>query len=427
MGRRSYGFSTTSINRLMSASRAAQKAREREKMIQSQAGIQRERPPRYSITDFDFNTETRISHICFLEEKDYRTIERYVTQNGQKYPIYGDWKTKSKTIKKTVKLTNDCLEKLKENDDVLLSDFSFEIVTRIGNEDLYPSWFVIDVLKDDEKEQIRAVQTKFLAENQKETRSIDSSKHDLLLLNAQLDSESVHLSKTEKKKKNLYRSLTRARSKKHFVLFSILSFGVYALLHSQRRITRLENLLNRISNSIEQTIISISSIEELIRKTNECINDHLERIKNNKKKEGKEIQEIKINYSMEVSRVEPLPTALMESTRDTFIPLKQLCGMNYEKIVGCYVIRNTEKNKYYVGQSKDVLKRVCKQHFDGTKVKNIVFAEDYYSSEYENKDDLFEVRIIRLETKDELDEKEKELIEYYDSFKSGYNGTAGNT
>jgi hypothetical protein len=34
--------------------------------------------------------------------------------------------------------------------------------------------------------------------------------------------------------------------------------------------------------------------------------------------------------------------------------------------------------------------------------------------------------VIPLQTKDELDEKEKELIEKYDSFKHGYNATGGN-
>ena len=100
--------------------------------------------------------------------------------------------------------------------------------------------------------------------------------------------------------------------------------------------------------------------------------------------------------------------------------------MNYDKIVGCYVIRNVKNGKCYVGQSKDVMKRVCKQHFDGTKVKNIIFAEDYYSSSTKNKEDLFEVRIIRLKTKDELDRTEKDLIEQYDAFTHGYNSTGGN-
>ena len=83
--------------------------------------------------------------------------------------------------------------------------------------------------------------------------------------------------------------------------------------------------------------------------------------------------------------VEPLPTIVKNSDDNDFIPLKKLVGMNYERIIGCYVIRNIEKNKYYVGQSKDVLNRVCHQHFNGTMVKNIIFAEDYYSSKLEKR------------------------------------------
>lgn len=99
--------------------------------------------------------------------------------------------------------------------------------------------------------------------------------------------------------------------------------------------------------------------------------------------------------------------------------------MEYEKIVGCYIIRNKEKDKYYVGQSKDVIKRL-KQHFKGTIPNNIIFAEDYYSSSMD-KSDLFEVKILPCATKDDLDRTEKQLIEKYDAFNSGYNGTNGNS
>ena len=135
---------------------------------------------------------------------------------------------------------------------------------------------------------------------------------------------------------------------------------------------------------------------------------------------------IKKKYESLINQVELLPTDLSMDSEKGFIPLKQLSGMNYQKIVGCYIIHNKENNKYYVGQSKDVFKRICRQHFDGTKVKNIIFAEDYFNSQFPNKDDLFEVKIIPLETKDELDQKEKDLIEEYDSFTNGYNGTSGN-
>ena len=90
-----------------------------------------------------------------------------------------------------------------------------------------------------------------------------------------------------------------------------------------------------------------------------------------------------------------------------------------------YIIHNKEKDKYYVGQSKDIIKRI-NQHFKGVVPNNPIFAEDYYYSTYNNKDDIFEIKIIKCETKDELDSLEKRLIYEYDAKNSGYNGTNGN-
>lgn len=103
-----------------------------------------------------------------------------------------------------------------------------------------------------------------------------------------------------------------------------------------------------------------------------------------------------------------------------------MIGIEYQKVIGCYIIHNRENGKYYVGQSKDVHKRL-KQHFTGTVPKNVIFAEDYYLSNFSNKEDLFEVKILPCTTKDELDKTEKELIELYDAKNNGYNGTSGNT
>jgi hypothetical protein len=171
---------------------------------------------------------------------------------------------------------------------------------------------------------------------------------------------------------------------------------------------------------------SISLDKNKIKEMNIKISKYKEKILHNNESKDNDVKDITKKYEEQIRLVVPLPTTIGEPQESDFIPLKKLAGMNYEKLVGCYIIRNIEKNKYYVGQSKDVLKRVCRQHFNGTKVKNIIFAEDYYSSQIDNKDDLFEVKIIKLETKDELDKKEQELIEEYDSFNSGYNGTNGN-
>lgn len=128
-------------------------------------------------------------------------------------------------------------------------------------------------------------------------------------------------------------------------------------------------------------------------------------------------------YNKKLSEVKPLSN--MVSQDESFTMLKLFSGLEYERIIGVYVIHNKEKDKYYVGQSKDVMKRI-KQHFNGTIPKNTIFAEDYYTSQMENRDDIFELKITRCETKDELDSLEKKLIYEYDSWNSGYNGTSGN-
>ena len=89
-----------------------------------------------------------------------------------------------------------------------------------------------------------------------------------------------------------------------------------------------------------------------------------------------------------------------------FFPLKSLSGRRYTKVIGCYVIHNTANNKYYVGQSKDVYKRL-KQHFRGTVPQNWIFSEDYYQTDPSLREDLFEVKIVECDSKDMLDSTEK--------------------
>ena len=57
----------------------------------------------------------------------------------------------------------------------------------------------------------------------------------------------------------------------------------------------------------------------------------------------------------------------------------------------------------------------------------MIFAEDYFQTAEKERDDLFEFMIIPCETKDELDKEEKDLIEKYEEFTKGYNGTSGNS
>lgn len=103
-------------------------------------------------------------------------------------------------------------------------------------------------------------------------------------------------------------------------------------------------------------------------------------------------------------------------------PNKYLQLANTGKIqnfVGCYIIYNISKSKAYVGQSKNVRKRL-QQHFSGEGCID-VYA-DYLSG------DEFRIKTITLRDYgiDDLDKMEKELISKYHAFDRGYNKTRGN-
>ena len=203
----------------------------------------------------------------------------------------------------------------------------------------------------------------------------------------------------------------------------VITFGIYRYLISNKRKLSLQkkrlHLINEItyhSHELEIAKREILNLESLqISISNE--------IKDRRRTTDKSLSKALSNYKTKIATINALPT---ECTHDTsFKLLKNFSGLEYEKIIGCYIIHNRENNKYYVGQSKDVLKRL-KQHFKGTVPNNIIFAEDYYASKYKERENLFEVKIIPCTTKDELDKTEKELIEQYNSWQYGYNGTSGN-
>lgn len=416
-----YGFKTN-LNRMFSSISAARNLREREELIAAQQGKKIKAGPFYSIFSFEYNEKTRVAHITFNQQEKYRKIERYVTVNYVRNPIYSDyWLTKEKKIKKTIKLSNNELENLPNNIDPLIKNFRFEIVERLKNEDLIPSWAIINSLNEDKEELLeeekKILKTKVDELNNK-NKAHNNKKSQLLSINK---AKNFLLSKERKKYNRLKKKYNRQKN----LFLSLITFGVYSYLTSKKH-------KNKLSNIIKKSEGRLSNYEKIIADNNQQIStfakwiaDNNQEISNAKKAYEENCEAINQKYLVMISKVTPLETNIGSS--ENFIPLKKLVGMEYQKIKGCYVIHNREKDKYYVGQSKDVFKRVLRDHFSGTDVKNIIFAEDYYTSLYDDKTNLFEVKIIKCETKDELDETERELIELYDSFRNGYNGTGGNT
>lgn len=96
----------------------------------------KEKLPIMHLINCDFSPETRYAEIEFKQIQEYRTVEMFA-----KRPIYSEWKTNEKVIKRTIKLTNAVLENLENNHDSLIAIFARQIISLIGIPELEPSWY----------------------------------------------------------------------------------------------------------------------------------------------------------------------------------------------------------------------------------------------------------------------------------------------
>jgi len=378
--------------------------------------------PQYSITDFDFNSETRTTKIVFLRKEFYRTIERYITRNYVKYPVYSAWKIKTKNLKKNIKLTNEVLELLNWNEDSLIRAFAKEIIYKTKSEALVPSWLIEECIRYEETKKV----SQLMKEKEDKQKQLDKDKASAP---KKIEKFKLEIRKTEKKNKKLSKKIERLTKKlnkcekrKKSVVLSIITFFIYSYLKSQKYYKKLIEKKGISNNLLKNNLSLIETDHKEIDKIN---NEIAEKEKALQLREKEIVKECKLSAreaNRKISLITPLPPNYREE--NDFVPLKAFSGLEYEKIVGCYIIKNNENEKCYVGQSKDVLRRL-KQHFKGTVPNNIIFAQDYFLSK--QKEDLFSVKILKLTTKDELDRKERELIDFYDARNTGYNGTNGNS
>ncbi len=95
-----------------------------------------------------------------------------------------------------------------------------------------------------------------------------------------------------------------------------------------------------------------------------------------------------------------------------------------DKICGIYMIKNSINNKMYIGQAVNIYKRWEYGHAsclnkNNHKNKHLQNAWNKYGK------DNFEFKILEECVREELNDKEKYWISYYDSFENGYNLTKG--
>lgn len=96
-------------------------------------------------------------------------------------------------------------------------------------------------------------------------------------------------------------------------------------------------------------------------------------------------------------------------------------------MIGIYKIENKINGNIYIGQSKNIDKRI-KHHFQcafNNSEKNKEYDKALYRAIRKYGKENFEWSIIELCSKEELYEKEIYWIKKYDSFKNGYNETEG--
>lgn len=423
MGRKYFGLSPSAIERVLSRWRARNAEIERESLIKEQDGKATSLPDKYSVDRVDFNVDTRIAKIHFTITKQYRTIDRYVTQNYIRYPIYSGWKKKVNIVDKKVKLTNIALETLNLHDDPIIRQFADEIILGLNMPELIPSWlakkliendYITDIENEKQKGTEKERETKLLILRLKNT--ISTSKE-------QININKKIKAKIDKKLQKKNKVINKLENRKITFIKRFLSFGLYPIILKSKK-TRAINkkiLLEGQSKTFENIILKYENtimlkehnISEISNELKKCLDD---------------IETYKVNRQLlrdeQLSKVTKLDTNI-EKLKD-FFPLKNLSAYPAEKITGCYIIQNIEKQKYYVGQSKDVLKRL-RQHFKGTTPKNMIFAEDYFTSNLTDKNDLFYIKIVPLNSKNELDETERNLIAEFNSNLDGYNSTKGNS
>lgn len=96
-----------------------------------------------------------------------------------------------------------------------------------------------------------------------------------------------------------------------------------------------------------------------------------------------------------------------------------------KQVIGIYKITNKLNNKCYIGQSKDIYVRI-KKHLSKTyEVNSAQYSFQIYQALRKYGIGNFKVEVLEECDADVLNEREIYWIQYYDSFKNGYNATLG--
>ncbi len=266
MGRRS--SIVTRIKCTINQDEISEIRRQREEMIKSstinsESGSKVMKPV-YRVSIVDFNEETRNCKINFIEVTKYRTIERYVTQNYVKHPIYSNWKTKTKIVKKSIILDDETLESLQKNADALIAHNAFQIIDRISNEEYYPSWYWKDLIMSYYNKKMIELRNKkehYEQRTQEYSKELDSKTNEYKKILSELRSNLASNKKYEEKYQSI---IDKIDSSSKSIALKIITFGIYAYLVSKERYNRYLFKYNYYNKMNADNIRDIANLEGII-------------------------------------------------------------------------------------------------------------------------------------------------------------------
>lgn len=349
-----------------------------------------------SLTDLDYDEATTILTFKVIKTTTKPKITRYVTRNYERTPIYDDLSVKTKKLKDYHKAI--CIEKFLEEELVNLPELNNEIRIQITNylsqflaNNFVPSWYqkLIDIKNVEDN--INNLNNQIDTQQNK----LECAKDEFRIAKTNLD--------VAKRKPVVPNSIP-------YLVFAIILIPVLiGIIMLACYTSKTQAAINQ--EVINQCEINVKNLADQVL----ALNAKCERITNTNEKKIRQYQD----------KLDQIHRTVYERKinvhNDGFLNLRQEIKFSHkENIIGVYIIWNKTKNKYYVGQSKDVNKRIYQGHFCSSGPKKYCFFKDW------DNNDEFLVKIIPCTTKDELDRLEKMYIEQYNAFKGGYNRTGGN-
>lgn len=340
----------------------------------------------YVLTQLKFNATTQIFTLEIRKFTLKHKILRYVQRNYVKYPVYNDREMNIKD-KQELFINRKINTAYFLNNQLLNYELPYWLDMKICDVlNTKPIWF------DELTTLTQASQT--------------------LTMWRKTPNQTYHFLSLPKLEKTDYKE-TPSKLWKHLLL-TLPTLGVNWFFYVSKNKAEAHKLLNAANK--KRNDATIARVNEKNAANKKQVDDF----------NAKKAQQIAFNENLIKSLEYKLFHQNTAPTSDEWLDLRKTLTNyhnQYDNVKGIYIIHNTTKNKHYVGQSKNIGKRIFRQHFNAIEndVKNIIFAKDWYN----NDDFKFKV-IIYGDKETNLDNLEKEYIFKYDAFNNGYNKTGGN-